>query len=450
LGASAVFFGLALIRHLSFHSAAYDLGFFDQVLWNASHGRGLQSSFLSYNFFGEHFEPALLFFVPLYRVAPSPLWLLGAQSLALGLAVVPLHAIARRLLASVVLRLRESAGMAAPWLAVGAYLLQLGVARSINADFHTEALGVPFVFLAILLAMRGRWRLFALSSIALLLTKEDGVLVAIAVGALAWLLTRAPVSLVPVVVGTVYGAVVVLWIMPALRAGAPGDLIERYAYLGSTPGQVALHVFTRPGIWIGQVVNSPAPMALLVMLAAVGFLPLLRPAALAIALLPLIPALLSSYPYQAGLRLQYGLVAVPFLVIAALLGWQRTSLAAVGLALIAGAALTWFSMAPILPSLFTDLTGLQRAGAVDGILERIPPDAQVSASSGLLPHLSERRAISEFPAGSGAGWVVIDNANAPSQQSLSSGYRGAVARLATAGYRIEAQSSGVTLWRLGP
>jgi hypothetical protein len=107
-------------------------------------------------------------------------------------------------------------------------------------------------------------------------------------------------------------------------------------------------------------------------------------------------------------------------------------------------------MAPILPSLFTDLTGLQRAGAVDGILERIPPDAQVSASSGLLPHLSERRAISEFPAGSGAGWVVIDNANAPSQQSLSSGYRGAVARLATAGYRIEAQSSGVTLWRLGP
>ena len=461
LAAAVVFFTLALIRYLSFHSTAYDLGFFDQVLWNVAQGRGLASTFIAYNFFGEHFEPALLLFVPLYRLAPSPVWLLAAQSVALGLAVVPVHALAGRLLGALpsapspLGRGIKGGGLstiapAAAWFAVAAYLFQLGLARAVEFDFHTEALAVPFVFLAIMAAMSRRWPLFLVCAAAPLLAKEDGALVVVSIGVLAFLLTRHAISLAPVAGGVAYGVVVVGWIMPVVRAGAPGDLVLRYAYLGTTPNDVALHIFTKPTAWIGHFFGSPAPLAVLVMVAAVGMLPLLRPAALGIAVAPLIPSVISMSPYQAGLRLQYALGAVPLLVLAAVLGWQRVPRIAGGVALLAGALATWIWLGPILPSLGTDVPQLSRAGAIDSVLARIPREARVAASSGLVPHLSERREIWEFPAGLGVPWVVVDNVRQPTQESLASGYREAIARLPLSGYRLAAESGGVSLWRLEP
>jgi uncharacterized membrane protein len=439
IGASAAFFAMALIRHLSFHSSAYDLGFYDQVLWNAADGRGLSSTFIHYGFFGEHFEPALLAFVPLYRLAPSVVWLMAAQSAALGLATVPLHDVARRLV-----------GPPVAWVAVTAYLLQTSVARAVVEDFHTEALAVPFVFLALRFALERRWLLFVLCSAAPLLTKEDGALVVNALGVMAFLLTRRFVALLPAAGALLIGAVVLFWVMPAFRAGAPGDLILRYAYLGTTAGQVALHVMTQPSVWVAHLIGSPAPLAILTMLAAAGFLPLLRPAALATALVPLIPAVLSTDPYQEALHLQYGVPAVPLFVIAALLGWQRLPPNAGALALVGGASITWLWFGPIIPRLQTDLPALQRAGMVESVLARIPAGAGVSASTGLVPHLSERAEIWEFPAGPGIGWVVIDSASPPSQPSLAFGYRDAAQRLHSSGYEVVAQSAGVTLWQRVP
>ncbi|MDB5065844.1 MAG: hypothetical protein JWM18_2278, partial [Chloroflexi bacterium] len=151
--AVAALLAVATLRWATFHSAAYDLAFFDQVMWNASAGHGLRSSFVGYGFLGQHFEPALLLFVPLYRLHPSPLWLLGIQSLALGLAVVPLWALAREWLTT-----RRAALVAGV-----AYLLQVGLARAAGFDFHTEALAVPFVFLALLGAARGSTALLLLA-----------------------------------------------------------------------------------------------------------------------------------------------------------------------------------------------------------------------------------------------------------------------------------------------
>ncbi|TMD95654.1 MAG: DUF2079 domain-containing protein, partial [Chloroflexi bacterium] len=145
VGAAAALLAVAAVRWLTFHSTTYDLAFFDQVVWNASQGHGLRSSFVDYGFLGQHFEPALLLFVPLYRLHATPLWLLAGQSLALGLAVVPLWALAREWVG----------GRGAALAACTAYLLSVGLARAAGFDFHTETLAVPFVFLALLGAARG-------------------------------------------------------------------------------------------------------------------------------------------------------------------------------------------------------------------------------------------------------------------------------------------------------
>src|SRR2546430_4711142 len=86
----ALTFGaLSLIRHWSFHSTGLDLGVFDQVLWNTSQGRFMESTLsldrcVPHSFFGDHFSPILVALVPLYWVAPHPETLLVVQTVALA------------------------------------------------------------------------------------------------------------------------------------------------------------------------------------------------------------------------------------------------------------------------------------------------------------------------------------------------------------------------------
>ena len=64
-----LFGALSLIRHWSFHSTGLDLGVFDQVVWNTSQGRFMESTLsldrcAPHSFFGDHFSPILVALVP--------------------------------------------------------------------------------------------------------------------------------------------------------------------------------------------------------------------------------------------------------------------------------------------------------------------------------------------------------------------------------------------------
>jgi hypothetical protein len=256
--------------------------------------------------------------------------------------------------------------------------------------------------------------------------------------------------------GLVAGVLTALVLMPRLRGGAAGDLIERYRYLGATSGAVVTHLVTAPQSWLGHLVSAPAGPALLLALAGVGLLPLLRPAALAACLPALLLALVSADPYQSALRLHYGLPAVPLLVAAALAGWRSAPGRRLGRAapalLLGGAAATWLLAAPLPwgpgPDRL-DLGGAGRAAAALRVLDRIPSAVPVAASGSLLPHLSERRDIWELPAGVGVAWVAVDDAGGVSEQSRAAGYAAAVAALPGRGYHRVAEGGGVTVWHLG-
>jgi len=55
------FITLALIKHYSYQTYAFDLGIFDQVMWNTLHGRLFECTIIGHNYLGDHFTPALLF-----------------------------------------------------------------------------------------------------------------------------------------------------------------------------------------------------------------------------------------------------------------------------------------------------------------------------------------------------------------------------------------------------
>src|SRR3972149_5521031 len=57
---------LSVMRHDTLHSHAFDLGIFDQILWNSARGHVMESSLIwdKATFFGNHISPTLLLFVP--------------------------------------------------------------------------------------------------------------------------------------------------------------------------------------------------------------------------------------------------------------------------------------------------------------------------------------------------------------------------------------------------
>jgi len=66
---------LSVLRHESYHSSGFDLGLFDQVLWNTVHGRPFESTMsealpVPHSLLGDHFYIALLVLAPFYYAFP--------------------------------------------------------------------------------------------------------------------------------------------------------------------------------------------------------------------------------------------------------------------------------------------------------------------------------------------------------------------------------------------
>src|SRR4051812_23065280 len=169
--AGAWFMATAMLgRHAAYQSNAYDLGFFDQIIWNTSRGHFFETSFVKYNFLGQHFDPILLVFAALYRLGAGVESLLVAASLMASVAAVPLYIAARRFSGS------SMAGV----LWAGAFLLSAPLHEAVNFDFHPETLMFVFVFTAAAFLAYERPREAVMSLLPLLLIKEDMALVLIA------------------------------------------------------------------------------------------------------------------------------------------------------------------------------------------------------------------------------------------------------------------------------
>ena len=95
MAASLGLLALALewYRFASYRSLTMDLAVFDQALWKLAHGQAPEVTVIGWNVFADHLSPVLFLFVPLYRLAATPLWLFVAQSVAFGAGFLALPAL---------------------------------------------------------------------------------------------------------------------------------------------------------------------------------------------------------------------------------------------------------------------------------------------------------------------------------------------------------------------
>ncbi len=206
-------FGVAWILamaclYYSFTFSSYDLGIYSNIAFNTAHGNSFFSSVLQMNHLGEHFSPIMALFAPLYRLAPSPLWLLLAGLLAY--LSVPL--VLQRLL-----HLHRIDARLGPLLAL-LWFLNAPMASAVKFMFHPSTLAAPFVLLAWDAAARRRWASLAGWMLFLLLFKESLALAGAGIG--LWLMARRDTrkaGLVVCAAALLAGIAITGWAIPAIR-----------------------------------------------------------------------------------------------------------------------------------------------------------------------------------------------------------------------------------------
>lgn len=158
---------LSWCRALDFQTTTWDMGIYQQALWSGAHGRGFyEAPDFETGGFGSflqvHSSFILYAVAPVYAAIPSQATLFVVQSLAVGLAAVPLYQLARVVGGS------SGYGLAAG----GIYLVWAPTIASNLYDFHAEAFLPLEIFSFLFLWTKGRYRLGFLAAFVASITFE--------------------------------------------------------------------------------------------------------------------------------------------------------------------------------------------------------------------------------------------------------------------------------------
>ena len=428
-------------RHDAYQTFGEDLGIMDQAIWNVLHGAPLHqticNSLTDTNCLGDvsrlaiHFEPILFPISLLYIVAPSPKTLLLLQSLVVASGAFPAYWLASR-------RLRSAlAGVA--FAAI--FLLYPALQAAVTYDFHAVTLSAAFLMFALYFMLARNDKGLIIACLLAMSTKEEVPLAVLLIGlSVAFLQGRRRLGLTLAVLALAWIAVE----LPIMHFASPlgrSPVAGRYDYLP--------HLITQPLTLLRQHIFDPAGVSYLRgLFSPVGYLSLLSPLTLLIAAPAIGLNILSSDPSQRSGIYHYNAEIVPVLVFAAIesvallavtSGWLARRLAPT-LARAEGWRTLRVNVNRRLAALPPKLAGVRRLSVTrvalavftllalffslheqdghgylpvargfawpqqtahtrlaDDIARLIPADASLSAQATLVPHVSHRRLMYQFP-----------------------------------------------------
>lgn len=494
----AIIYGtLSIIRVNTFQADAFDLGIFDQTLWQISHFHSLFNTVRGLNLFGDHFTPILFLIAPLYRLFPEPQALVFFQSAALAIGAAPLYRLARH---------HSSPPFAATGLCF-AYLIAPTLAYPILYDFHPNMLAIPLLLFAIDAMEQERYKAFAAWTALTLICRQD-MAPSVGVFGLAIVLRsfslnassseggqalrrrrkiRAIAGVITLLAGTCW-LFLALSVMQALSGGGTG-YAELYRHFGSTPGRIAANLLLHPISSLSYAVYGNG-YYILQLVMPTGLICLLCPELLIATLPELALNLLSDKIIMQTIWAQYTPAITPFVFASAAIGLGRLfgftrrfdllprpgeNLGGIVLASISAFCFWSYgpgdNMAHIWRGFLPSSVVRERRALL--AKNRIPQSASVSASWGMVVSFDHRDRIYMFPnpfikAWYGPGKEVIEaevmNAHTPMPPKLTpllrdnsvdylvitdpGPYQRLITKAISSGYyRVVAKGGGVTIFK---
>jgi uncharacterized membrane protein len=433
---AAVFGWLSVARYRAFGTGRFDLGNMVQAIWSTAHGHLLSTTDIAggqFSRLGAHVDPILVAFAPIFRVWPSPGFLLVAQAAIVAVGALPAFWLARRWLGE-------------GWIAlVGpvAYLLYPALQWATVTEFHAVTLAAPLLMFCIWAAEESRPVALAVFAALALLCKEEVGLALVVLG--LWMAFRgARRAGLTLAAASLAWVAIALWvIIPHYNGGRPSAFIARYGDLGGSQGAIVRSLVTRPWDAVQTVATWGRLTYLLALLLPLLLLPLLAPGLAACAVPELGLNLLANWWPQHSIEFQYVAVPAPFLVAAAILGlarltgareigarsrrpsvgarvgrllrWPPAGTTAAVLAvvlLLSGIHLgpmPWWSSLPLAShSRVGQYHSTAHTAALDAAVDLVPDGVPVSAGNHLGSHLSARARIMTFPVIAEAQYVLVD------------------------------------------
>lgn len=432
----SITFSVLSIRHYDgLDTGGYDLGVFDQVIWNTSQGRLYQNTILfdSPNYIGKHLSLIPLLLAPLYWIWPDPRLLLILQSVILGLGALPVSWLAREKLESEF----------AAFFFAAAYLLSPALESANLNEFHSGSLSTTFLLFAFYFLHRAQvkeekgnvhrhekqyYLWFAVFTVLAMGCKEDIPLLVAMMG-LYILVVQRNVKL-----GLATMAIALLWFWLALYVIIPQSsptgrwfFGRHFSKWGDTPLTIALSLLTHPQwVWEFLMEGNKLVAYLYPLLAPLGFLSLLSPEIFLLALPTFVINFFGGYWWldqPTSFLKHYTAPAIPFVMISGiwganrLVGWlenisriRRVRLTAALSSLVAILSLSLhysYGLSPLSKGFIApEVTTHDRL--VNELAKLIPPDASLTTTYQLTPHLSQRRVIYQWPEGQDTEYVFID------------------------------------------
>lgn len=437
----------AFQRFSTFHNETFDLAFYARMAWGLVRF-DLWEPILDASVLGLHISPVVIPLGLLGTLFGTVPVLLVAQSLAIGLAAVPLASMGARHFG----RVGGSAAFATVGAFVGAavWLAYPNLVHVATYEFHPGTMAVlPMVLLADALdrqdAKHVKW-----SCVAILLCREDFALMTAMAGLVfAWQQNEAQpwrtrVQFIwrhrktdtgaRVFIGSLLYLLLFVAVLHPLFKPAEGSMELHFGKWGRSIPEAFLNVLLHPGLLLQHLSDEARVAYVLRLFGVLLFLPLLRPSLLLVASPVLAINLLSEWPTTVALDSHYQTAALPFLVAGAIGGASRLAglgkrakndisvnesktliklrIATVSIALV-GTTVTGFLAwggSPVSAdydaSKFREDADSTHAAAV---LAPIDDEARVQAPYALMPHIAERKLFGpQPPPDRNAEFVILD------------------------------------------
>ncbi len=442
----AFFCDLAVLRYLSHHAEAFDMGLEDQTMWSTLHGRLFGVTLerrLTTSYLGYHVEPISVVGPLLYLFFPSPISLIILKNVVITLGAVPAYWLARKHLGS------AYAGLVFALV----YLLFPGLESAQLYDWHAYTLTAPFLLAAFcfLEAKRYGWLVVFVALAAA--TKENSPLDAVPLGAYLFLLRRQyRLGTGLALAGLAWFGIATYLIVPRFNTEGQAWLWTRYGGMGGSPIGALRYFVSNPGALVAPVPDDPNWHYLALLLAPVAWLTLLSPTALFLMIPALAVNILTAYePMHLIETYHYSAHLVPFVLLGAIYAMGTIAhlvrRAGVRPGLTVGVLSTLVLATTLVYHHYRGYTPLSgefvgytvtahdRLG--DQLARRVyamaPLDVPVSAQSNLYPHVSHRPSIWMFPEVSTAQIIFLDVSTLPNTTGINEGIHDRVKQVLDSG-----------------
>jgi uncharacterized membrane protein len=298
---------VSIWQHLHLGTLAWDTGIFVNGYWHIAFDKIDFSSVRGLRLLADHQSYINWIIAPIFHLFPGAETLLIFQSVGLALGGVPLYYLCRQYLPR-----DERLASLMPII----YWMYYPTRQALFFEFHPETLMLP-LFLSAIVGIQSKKmqsRVFGLIALILTLCTKESAGPLVAGLGMSYILGSGPkgtrsftrVAGIPILLLGLIAFYFDVKVVPTLLGGVYSYTVY-YKYLGGSLEEIIQSILFKPNLVISHLIAPPRPIYFFLLLLPFGFLPLLAPASLIIALPGFLMLFLTEGPERISMRFHYSI-----------------------------------------------------------------------------------------------------------------------------------------------